>query len=105
MGTPRWQRDQAFADQLVDFACMPVCETTIKQQHARVTLSASRAHIGLAHVSLSNRMLHLERTLRRNPDAVHDLLSAFDAARSIPAVIAHLNLGDRALFHRHTQGA
>ena len=70
-------------------------EASIESKHARVTQALRIRHIGPTRVSLSNRLLLLERWLSRGQLSVDALLDRFQQARSLVKIVNMLG------FDRH----
>ena len=78
-------------------------ETTIEEKHARTTV-ARRAHqIGLARISLANRLPWMERSISQGHLDVGLLLSKFELTRNANVALRLLrfDLHPDLLLHRH----
>ena len=69
-------------------------ETTIEEQHAKVTLAKRVHHIGPVRISLANRLPLLGRWTQRGEIDGNTLLNAFSRCRSLKSVPAMLGLDE-----------
>lgn len=74
---------QPFFRMVVRLRLVIVVETTMEAKHLRMTIARRCRHIGPVRVSLSNRLLLLERWLCRDQNHIEQVVSAFSKARSL----------------------